>query len=238
VGAFSAFTPLHVVTVAFLALAIALLCAAGWRLRETRHQRTFERGLAIGVAVLWVGYHVYDGLQNGWSVRYSLPLDLCDLAAGVAGLTFAWPGRWRHALAWFWGTALSTQAVLTPDLDRGPSTLAFWAFWLYHAFVIGAGVYVVTVRGFRPGWRDLRFAVGCGVAYAVAAFTIDAAFGVNYGYFGRHLPATPTLLDYLGPWPLRAVFMVLIAAAAMWLCWVPWRLAEAFRGGRRPTGEA
>jgi len=235
VGAFSAFTPLHVVTVAFLALAIALLCAAGWRLRETRHQRTFERGLAIGVAVLWVGYHVYDGLQNGWSVRYSLPLDLCDLAAGVAGLTFAWPGRWRHALAWFWGTALSTQAVITPDLDRGPSTLAFWAFWLYHAFVVGAGVYVVTVRGFRPGWRDLRLAVGAGVAYAVAMFTVDAAFDVNYGYFGRHLPATPTLLDYLGPWPLRAVFMVLIAAAAMWLCWVPWRLAGSISSCARPS---
>lgn len=226
---FTAFTALHAITVAGLALAIALLCLVGWRLRGTSHQRGYERGLAVAVGALWVGYQVYDGVRNGWSVRYSLPLQLCDLAACIAGLAFAAPRRWRHALAWFWGIGLSTQAVITPDLVGGPTTLAYWAFWLYHTFVVGAGVYVVTVRAFRPQWRDLQLAVWTGVAYAVVAFTIDALFGLNYGYFGRRQPGMPTLLDYLGPWPLRAVFMVLIAAVAMWLCWMPWRLAEGMR---------
>lgn len=228
-GDFEAFSPLHVITVAVLAVVVALLCLLGRWLGSARGQRTYERGLALCVAVLWVGYQVYDGVQNGWSVRYSLPLDLCDLAALVAGLAFAAPRRVWHALAWFWGIALSTQAVVTPDLAAGPATLAYWAFWLYHAFVVGAAVYVVTVRGFRPQWRDLQLAVGAGVAYAVAVFAIDAAFGLDYGYFGRRQPGTATLLDYLGPWPLRAVYMVLIAVAGMWLCWVPWRVAAMLR---------
>jgi hypothetical integral membrane protein (TIGR02206 family) len=235
---FAALTPLHGLTVACLALAVALLAVAGRRLAGTSSQRAYERTLAAGVAALWLGYQVYDGLVSGWSFRYSLPLDLCDLAACVAGVTFWAPGRTRHALAWFWGMALSTQAVLTPDLAAGPATLAFWAFWLYHAFVVGAAVYVVAVRGFRPEWRDLQVAVGAGVAYAVAAFSLDAAFDLNYGYFGRRNPGTATLLDYLGPWPLRAVWMVLIAIAGMWCCWVPWRVASAMRGGGRPGGGA
>lgn len=232
---FTAFSALHALTVAGLAIAIALLCLVGWQLRGTPRQRTWERSLAAGVAALWVGYQAFDGVQNGWDARHSLPLQLCDIAACIAALAFATPARWRHALAWFWGVGLSTQAVITPDLTGGPATLAYWAFWLYHLFVVGAGVYVVTVRGFRPRWTDLQLAVGAGVGYAAIVFVIDAAFGLNYGYLGRFDPGVPTLLDYLGPWPLRTVFMVCIASAVMWLCWVPWRLADtraARRGGQ------
>ena len=126
---------------------------------------------------------------------------------------------------YFWGLALGSQAVITPDLVGGPASLAFWWFWLYHLFVVGAGVYVVAVHGFRPTWKDLRFAIAMGVLYVAAMFTIDAIFGVNYGYVGNVTPSRPTLLDVLGPWPLRVVFMALLGAGAMTLLWLPWRLA-------------
>ena len=137
-----------------------------------------------------------------------------------------------HALAWFWGSALGSQAVFTPDLSGGPATISFWAFWLYHFFIVGAGIYTVTVRGFRPRWPDLRLALALGVLYAAVVFAIDAAFGLNYGYFGRSDPSQPTLLDYLGPWPLRALYMVLAGGAAMTLLWLPWAVA-ARRSSRR-----
>lgn len=234
---FSAFSILHLATVIGLAGLIAVLCLVGYRLRATPYLRTYERALALGVAALWIGYQVYDGMSSGWSPAHSLPLQLCDLAAGIAALTFAAPQRWRHALAWFWGIGLSTQAVITPDLTSGPATLAYWAFWLYHAFVVGAGVYVVTVRGFRPAWRDLQFAVGVGVVYSVVVFAIDVIFGLNYGYLGPSQPGMPSLLDFLGPWPLRVVFVVVIGAVAMWLCWIPWQLAAVRRRSPRSPGD-
>jgi lipopolysaccharide transport system permease protein len=39
-------------------------------------------------------------------------------------------------------------------------------------------------------------------------FTINVTFGLNYGYLGRSDPGQPTILDLLGPWPLRVVYLL------------------------------
>lgn len=218
---FSSFGLLHLLTVAILALAIATACVVGRRLHGAARRR-YELGLAAASAALWIGYQVWDTAHNGWDPGHSLPLQLCDFTALISVLEFGRPSRRVHALAWFWGVALSSQALLTPDLSSGPTTIGFWAFWLYHFFIVGAGVYAVAARGFRPTCSDLRFAIGLGVVYAVAVLAVDAAFDLNYGYLGRATPSRPTLLDVLGPWPLRAMSMTVLAALAMTLFQLPW----------------
>lgn len=188
--------------------------------------------MASAIVALWLGYQTYDNVTRGFDLGHSLPLQLCDLAAIVAALEFARPSRRVHALAWFWGVALSSQALITPDLAGGPATISFWAFWLYHFFIVGAGVYAVAARGFRPQLPDLRFAIALGVAYAAVVFTIDLAFGLNYGYFGRSDPGQPTLIDVLGPWPVRVLWMVVLAIIAMTIFWLPFELRA--RRARNP----
>ncbi len=200
------------------------MCWIGRALHGTPGGRRYETGLSAGVWALWFAYQAYDFSRHGWDPRNTLPLQMCDFAAIIAALVFLRPTRGLQSLAYFWGLALGSQAVITPDLAGGPSSLSFWAFWLYHLFVVGAGVYVVAVQRFRPEWRDLRFALLMGAMYAAATFIIDAMFDLNYGYLGRGTPSRPTLLDVLGPWPLRVVFMVMLGAAAMTLLWIPWSL--------------
>jgi len=223
-SAFHAFSPVHVVSVLVLAAVVSALAIVGRAHRGTTFGRGLELGLAFALAALWTAYQVYDALRFGFNVRYSLPLQLCDLAALLAAAALVRPQRTLHAITYFWGCALSTQAVITPDLAGGPSTLDFWAFWSYHAFVVGSAVYIVFVRQFRPTGRDLSLSIAWGVAYAITMFAIDAAFDLNYGYFGRGQPTQPSLLDFLGPYPLRCLFMVVLAAAAMSLFWLPWAL--------------
>jgi hypothetical integral membrane protein (TIGR02206 family) len=226
---FQSFGAQHLLTVVGLAMAIFAMCWAGRRLHGTPNATRYERTIAWLVAGLWIAYQVHDRIAFGFDPRYSLPLQFCDLVALVAALAFARPRRSLHALAYFWGLALSTQAVLTPDLVGGPTTLAFWAFWAYHMFVVGAGVYVVAVRGFRPTWSDFATAAGLGVLYAAVVLGIDAAFGLNYGYLGRGTPSQPTLIDLLGPWPLRALLMTLLVVTAMLLLWLPWAISTRGR---------
>ena len=220
--AFETFSAQHVLTVATVALAIVGLCATGRSLQATVTGRRFEMALAVAVATLWLAYQTYDYTRHGFDPRYTLPLQMCDVSAVIAALVFVRPTRRLQSLAYFWGLALGTQAIITPDLAGGPSSLSFWAFWLYHLFVVGAGVYVVAVHRFRPVWSDLRFALSMGLLYAIAMFTIDAVFGLNYGYLGRATPSRPTLLDALGPWPLRCAYMMLLGAAGMTVLWLPW----------------
>jgi hypothetical integral membrane protein (TIGR02206 family) len=183
--------------------------------------------MAAAIGAFWIGYQVYDNVTQGVGLRNSLPLQLCDIVAIIAALEFARPSRNVHALAYFWGVALSSQALITPDLAGGPSSLGFWAFWIYHLFVVGSGIYAVTVRRFRPEWRDLRLAIGAGLIYAIPVFLLDAALGLNYGYLGRSNPGQPTVIDLLGPWPLRVLYMVLLATIAMLLFWLPFRFKSS-----------
>jgi hypothetical integral membrane protein (TIGR02206 family) len=219
------FLPLqHLVTVAALTAGIGVMCWVGRRLRGTVAGRRYEISLSVAVWALWIGYQAYDISRRGFDPRYALPLQMSDVTAAAAAIVFVRPDRRLQALVYFWGLALGSQAVITPDLAGGPDTLSFWAFWLYHLFVVGAGIYVVVVQGFRPEWKDLRFAILAGLVYAIVVFTIDAIFDLNYGYLGRYTPSRPTLLDVLGPWPLRTVFMVALGAAGMTVLWLPWRL--------------
>ena len=218
-----AFAAQHLITVTVLLAAIAAMCWTGRRLHGTAAGRRYELGLSVAVWIIWLGYQAYDFVTLGWDPGNTLPLQICDFVAVIAALVFVRPTRRLQSLAYFWGIALSTQAFITPDLAGGPDSLSFWAFWLYHLFVVGAGVYVVAVQRFRPQWRDLRFALLMGLVYSVAIFAIDAIFGLNYGYLGRGTPSRPTLLDVLGPWPLRSLFMVLLGTVAMTLLWLPWR---------------
>lgn len=226
------FGPAHLTTLAGLTFAIWALVATGRRLGGTS-RRQFERGVAGAVVTFWVAFALWDAVSGQFSARSSLPLQLCDFVALAAAAAFVSHKRWLHSVAYFWGLALSTQALLTPDVAGGPGSLGFIAFFLYHAFVVGAGVYVVAVHGFRPSGRDLVVAIALGMAWAAATFALDLVTGWNYGYLGRNTPGRPTLIDYLGPWPQRALLMVMLGAGAMVLLWLPWLL---FRRGRpRPT---
>jgi len=73
-----------------------------------------------------------------------------------------------------------------------------------------------------------------------AAPLSQAAFDLNYGYFGRETPARPTLVDALGPWPLRVLLMVVLGAVAMTLFQLPWvvRRRALHHAEARGTGEA
>ena len=223
---FESFGVQHVVTVVTVGALIAGMCWMGRTLRGTKAGKRYDIALATCVWLLWISYQVYDYVQYGFEPGNTLPLQMCDLVAVFAALVFARPTRGLQSLAYFWGLALSSQALITPDMAGGPDSISFWWFWLYHVFVVGAGVYVVVVQGFRPQWKDLRFAVLMGVLYVAAVFTINAIFDLNYGYVGRPTPARPTLVDLLGPWPLRVLFMVLLGAAAMTVLWLPWAIVN------------
>jgi uncharacterized membrane protein YwaF len=45
------------------------------------------------------------------------------------------------------------------------------------------------------------------LAYGGLVIPLNMLFGWNYGYAGQSTPDNPTLLDKLGPWPLRLVWM-------------------------------
>jgi hypothetical integral membrane protein (TIGR02206 family) len=173
---------------------------------------------------LWIAVNGWQLLPGQFDPRSSWPIQICDLVALAVPLALL--TRWRplRAVLYFWGLALSSQGVLTPDLREGPARLWFWAFWLLHGAIIGTALYDIAGRRYRPAWKDFRYAYLGSWAYFLLVLPFDLAFGYNYGYVGRSRPDQPSLIDVLGPWPQRLVAIIVLVSLAMLVLLLPWEI--------------
>lgn len=227
---FQLYSPTHWIALVAIAAATGLLCAIGWRGPGATRPSPPELWLGLANLFVWVMAHVYWLLPAQFEARTSLPLQLCHLAALAVSAALLIDRRIFKTLVYYWGLGLSTQALLTPSLDDGPAILWFWVFWQQHGIIPAVACYLLVVHGYRPTWRDFRYACAATFAYFCVVFPLDLAFELNYGFVGPSRPEQPTVIDWLGPWPQRVVVIFAIVAAAMALLTWPW---EAFRKYRR-----
>ncbi len=247
IAEFRPFTWQHGVVVGLLAALVAVWVRSGRRRRGTPAEReiaAFSAGACLAVQCLLTVYWLEPSRR---SPAESWPLHLCDMAAFLAPAMLARVGGPRlrelvRALVVFWGFGLCTQAFISPTVVAGPESGVFWFYWLQHTAAVGAAVYAVAAMGYRPGLRDAARVVGVSLPVALLMAGLDAAFGLNYWYVGPSKPGAPTVLDALGAWPLRIVWVVLIASGVILLigggfeAWNAWRARRAGRGGRGGPG--
>lgn len=199
---FSAFGPSHQVV---LVCAVGLAAALVWATR--RHPGVgpvtcWTLGLAILLGeVAFVALPLFEGT---WAARWSLPLQLCDLAALLAlpALVTRRPGLVEPVVYWaLTGTLLAT---LTPDLVRDAPHLEFWGFFASHALLVVAAVVMVWGVGSRPragSWRRVFLQVQ---VYGLGIAALNHGLGSNYLYLCRK-PGVASPFDWLGPWPWYVV---------------------------------
>ena len=234
---FRPFTPTHGAAVAGCAAVIAAVAWIGIYARHARGaaaERRWRRGFGGFALGVFVFSTVWNLLPGNFDWESALPLQFCDLGLLVAGGVLLGGARWLRGLLYFWGTVFTLQAFATPVLQAGPATVTFWLFWTAHTTITGAAVYDLAVGKFRPTFADAARSYLISIFYAVGLLALDNLTGWNYGYVGPAKPGTPTLLDALGEYPLRLLWMLLLVAAGYALAWAPWakkrsRGAEALR---------
>jgi hypothetical integral membrane protein (TIGR02206 family) len=229
---FAAFSPSHLTVLVVFALGSAALVWIGRRQNESQ-ARLFGRVLgAITMAVFIVAL-VYKLVQP--SIAHSVPLQLCDLAELVAAYALWSQRNWAFTLAYFWGLPLSSQALITPDLD-GPDFPGhgFLTFFALHLLIVWTAIYLTWGRGMRPGWRDYRFAVITSLAWVAFTFVFNTIAGSDYGFLNRK-PLNPSLLDVLGPWPYYVIAEIVIVGAIWALMTWPWERNRQARPAQPAT---
>ena len=211
--------PSHWAVLAVFVIGAVALVWAGRRQSESQ-ARLLGRVLgALTLAVYGAAlvYSVFDP-----RIPPPVPLRLTDLAT-VAAAYALWSQRhWAFALTYYWGLVLSAQALVSPVLI-GPDfpSLHFLAFWSIHLLVVWAAIYLTWGRGMRPTWRSYWVAAVTTAIWAAVTFTYNRIAGTNYGFLNRK-PATASMLDVLGPWPVY-IFTAAALILAVWalMTW-PW----------------
>ena len=231
--AFVPYSGLHAFTLVVCVLLIAAPALLG-RMSSPSGEAALRRTLAAFAVGYWLAYNIWWN-WHGLDPRTGLPLQICDLNGLVAPFALLTGQRWARATLYFWTSALTLQAFVQPALTAGPASLVFWAFWTAHTIIAACAVYDVVVRGFRPGWRDLGRALIVSGLYVALVLPLDIWLGADYGYLGNPAAANevPPFVRALGPWPRRAVILVMLTVAGFVVVLLPWRIAARLVAGRR-----
>jgi hypothetical integral membrane protein (TIGR02206 family) len=230
---FVAFSGQHWLLLGVFVVGVVLLPTWGRAHRDTPEELAFRRVFAVVLGAAFVGMQVYYQLEPGpFELGSALPLELCDLAAVAAVVALLTRNEVATAFAYYVALTLSVQGILTPALTQPFPSLRFLGFWALHLMVVWAAAYLTWGLGFRPTWRLYAIVCSLTVAWAVAAYGLNVLLGTNYGYLNGK-PASASLLDLLGPWPVYLVASVAVVAAGWALVLtLPWELLRA-RSRRR-----
>lgn len=214
--AFALFGGAHLA--ALTAVVIAALAVAGL----ARHDR--RRHLAAALAVFLVAHEfvklwLFIGV-DGQSWRLSLPLDLCRANALLCAYLLLRRSYPVFEVSYFWAMAGSSSALLTPDLRQGFPDVHFLTFFAGHGSGIVAVCYAMGGYGFRPTRRSLGRALIVTAVYAVLIGLLNLALDTNY-LFLRRKPEAASVLDLFGPWPWYVAGLLVVAALACVVVWLP-----------------
>ena len=224
----------HLVTVAVIVFVIAVLVAAA-RMRPGPWTVVTARTLAVIVLVNQAGWWVSLYLSHSLSVSYSLPLQLCDVAAGVTAAALWFRTPILVELTYFWGIAGTANGLITPDISSHFPTYLFVQYFLQHGAIVGSALFLVLGLKISPRpWSSLR-AFGLTVVLMVVDALANLLTDGNYLYL-RYTPGVRSLLNVMGPWPRYIVGAAVLALVLFLLLELPFRVADRVR--TRPDGEA
>jgi hypothetical integral membrane protein (TIGR02206 family) len=183
-----------------------------------------SRIFALLIPCCTIPLQVIDFLPGNYDLQTTLPLQLCDFA-WIAAVFALWTHRpIPVALTYYWGLALTTQALITPALDNSFPDPKFLAYWGMHLLIVWAAIFLTWGLGLHPTWRDFRRTVAITTTWAATVFLFNVVVGTNYGFLNRK-PGR-SILDLLGPWPLY-VFVEIAIVVGVWalMTW-PWERAR------------
>jgi hypothetical integral membrane protein (TIGR02206 family) len=208
---------------ATVAVCVALPVTA--RAHPGRWTSLAARGLAALLIAAFLAYPVVLGLRGDYELDSDLPLHLTDAVTVVAALAL-WNPRpsLRFELTYFWGLTASAQAVLTPGLsaDEDFSSFIYWQYFATHSGVVVAALFLAFGLGLTPRRGAIGSVFLATAAWAAVAALGNAITGGNYMFLSQR-PETPSLLDYMGPWPWYIVGSALLALALFALLDLPFR---------------
>lgn len=149
-----------------------------------------------------------------------LPFHFCDFAALTAGFGILTRNALLCEITYCWGLAGTLQGLITPNLPYPFPHPVFWSFFIHHGVVVIVALYLPLAMKWRPRAGVVPRILIWNQVYFVGALIVNWLLGTNYGFLSAK-PASGSLLDHLGDWPVYLIWLQIIAATVMTLLLLP-----------------
>jgi hypothetical integral membrane protein (TIGR02206 family) len=217
---FTVFGPVHLV---ILCAVPALACALSLAHRRFPAAGSFIRWTFAAILVLDNAiYYRWQIMHHQLAFPGHLPLELCDASMALTVLSLFLLQPLLFDLAYYWALAGALMALLTPNLCEPFPSFGTVQFFVSHGLTVAGVLYLVWSKQARPTSRSVtRAMIGVNV-FAVLVGLFDYLYKTNYFYL-RSKPANPSLLDFLGPWPIYLAATEAVALILFLFLYLPVR---------------
>lgn len=198
--------------------AVAAVLALAHR-KSIPGSRSIRYALALLLFAATASYYAYFAITGAQMFPNHVPLELCDASLWLVIASLLTLHRTVFDIAYYWAIAGATQSLFTPNLVN-PTPFLSVQFFVDHGLIVCATLYLIWSGQARPHPGSIARSLIAANIYAVVVGTFDFIFKTNY-MFLRSKPPTPSLLDYLGPWPLYILVTELVALALFLLLYLP-----------------
>ncbi len=231
---FGLYSAPHLVGIGLFVLLMVALYAGRRQIRSSAFTKKVIRYGLLGVLLASeIALNLWYVLAEQWDITDTLPLELCSVSLLLSIVMLLTRNRLLYQILFFAGIGGALQAWLTPSLDFGYPHFRFFHFFIAHAAIILASLYMTWIEQYRPTWRSIGWAMLFLNILALAVGALNHAIGANY-MFLRSKPSTPSMLDLFGPYPYyllaeEAIALVMFTGMYVLFFWIPDRRRRAAR---------
>jgi hypothetical integral membrane protein (TIGR02206 family) len=216
--------PLQVASICFALLGPIILYLFQRQSPSPRFDQFWSRILAALIALSFLS-NLLQKFASSTSLTLTLtevlPMQLCDWASFAALIALLYRSQTAFELAYFWGLCGTSQALITPAIDTHSPWLSQIIFWVEHASIVAAVLFLLLVSKFRPR-SFLRIFLWSEI-FLLSALSVNALTNGNYAFLSLP-PTQPSPLDFFSKnlWLYRAEInaIALLLFLAFYLPWL------------------
>lgn len=198
-------------------IVVVLYASRRWAGRWVDHG---ARVIAVALVLAEVSWWVISIAYGTWTLRWSLPLHICEAGSFLVAAALWWRTRSAFEMSYFWGIGGTLPGLFSPSIPGSFPDPVFFQYYAQHGLLVLGAFYLVIALRMRPAKGAVTRVLVATAAYAIVVGFVDYLTNGNY-LFLRFLPPTRTLLDYMGPWPWYIITLTVLAVIIFNLLYMP-----------------
>jgi hypothetical integral membrane protein (TIGR02206 family) len=223
---FVTFSQSHLLALGVTMLSVLILYFFRVRIKEnTRLETVFRISLAILLLGGEISLQYWYVITGSWKIEYGLPLQLCDFSILMSVMMLLLRSYGIFEIVYFTGVGGALVAIITPELWLGFPHFRFYHFFISHAAIILASLFMVFVDEFRPRLISIGKMLIFLNVFGVFVFIVNYFIDANYMFISKPT-YNNTFLNHLGPYPWYLFSLEGIALIIAYLLYLPFRLGN------------